>query len=72
MELLHLRLGPHARVSDLVVYDSYEDTSKNAETFSILHEELKVTLGWGDQFINANTLLLRGDKVARLSGMLEA
>ena len=45
--------------------DSYENESQYAETFLILNEEPEVYLKWGDQYVNANILLLRGDEMAR-------
>ena len=73
MESLHQALGPCTRLSDLVdlgveetpQYDPYEDKSQNAETFPMLDEEPEITPKWGDQFVNAEILLPRGDKMAR-------
>ena len=73
MELLHQRLGPHAMLGDLVElgaedtpqYDPYADDSQNAETFHMLDEEPEVTPKWGDQYMNAEILLPKGDKMAR-------
>ena len=50
---------------DTLQYDPYEDKLQNAKTFPILDEEPEVTSEWGDQYVNAGTLFLRGDKVAR-------
>ena len=73
MESLHQALGPCMRLSDLVdldeeetmQYDPYEDKVQNAETFPMLDEEQEVTPEWGDQYVNAEILLPRGDKMAR-------
>ena len=73
MELLYQRLGPHAMMGDLVElgaedtlqFDPYEDESQNAKTFPILDEEPEVTLKWGGQYVNAEILLPRRDKMAR-------
>ena len=73
MELLHLKLGPCDRVGDLKElgaedkqqYDPYEVESQSAETFPILDEEPEITLKWGNQYVNAEILLPRGDAMAR-------
>ena len=46
-------------------YDLYEGKSQNAKTFPILYEEQEVIPGWGDLYVNAEILLLRGDKMTR-------
>ena len=73
MESLQQVMGPHARLRDLVnmsveetmQYDPYEDESQNAETFPMLDKEPEVTPEWGDQYVNAEILLPRGDNMAR-------
>ena len=46
-------------------YDSYEDESQNADALPILDEKPEVTPKWEGQYVNAEILLLRGDKMAR-------
>ena len=73
MESLYQRLGPHFEVGDLVElgvegmpeYDPYENKLQNAKTFPVLNEEPEVTPKLGEQYVNAEILLLRGDKMAR-------
>ena len=73
MESLHQKLGPHAGLRDLVElgvqetpqYDPYEDELQDAKTFPIFDEEPDVTPEWGGQYVNAEKLLPRGDKMAR-------
>ena len=72
MELLHQRLDPCALVGDLELdaediskYDPYEDESQNAKTFLILDDKPEVTPDWGDQYVNAEILLPRGDRMVR-------
>ena len=65
-------LGPCARLSDLVnlgveetpQYDPYEDKLQNAEIIPMLNEEPEVIPEWGDQYVNAEMLLSREDKMA--------
>ena len=72
MAFLHQKLSPCAELRDLVElgvddtpqYNPCEDESQNAETFSMV-EEPEVTPEWGDQFLSAEILLPRGDKMAR-------
>ena len=52
-------------VEETPQYDSCDDESQNAETFPMLDEEPEVTPEWGDQYVNAEILLPRGDKMAR-------
>ena len=47
-------------------YDTYEDESKNIETFPILDEVSEVTRKWGDHCISAEILLPEWDKIARV------
>ena len=73
MESLHQVLGPGARLSDLVdlgveetlQYDPYENELKYVETFPMLDEEPDITPKWGDQYVTAEILLPRGDKMSR-------
>ena len=73
MASLHQKLCPHADVIDLVElgveetlqYDPYEDKLQNAKMFPMLDKEPEVTPEWGDQYVNAEILLPRGDKMAR-------
>ena len=73
MKFLHQRLGTCTVVRDLVEltvedtpqYNSYEDELQNAKTFPMLGEKSEVTSEWGYQYVNANLLLLRGNKMAR-------
>ena len=73
MESLHHRFGPHAErrdlvelgVEDMLLYDPYEYKAQNAETFPMLDEEPEVTPEWGDQYVKAEVLFLRGDNMAR-------
>ena len=73
IESLHQRLGTYATVRDLVglgvdypsQYDPYEDKSQTAQTFLILDEEPEVTPEWENQYVNTETLFLRGDRMAR-------
>ena len=73
MAPLHERVGPCAMVKDLVElgvkntlqYDPCEDQSQNAKTFPILDKEPEVSSGWGDQYVNAELLLPRGDRIVR-------
>ena len=51
-------------VEETPQYDPYEDKLQNAETFPMLDEEQEVTPKWGDQYVNAEILLPRGDKIA--------
>ena len=74
MESLYQRLVPCAVAGDLanlgaediLQYDPYENESLNEEAFLICDEEPEVTPEWGDQYLNAKLLLLRGDKMARV------
>ena len=52
-------------VEDMLQYDPYEDKSQNAEIFPMLGKEPEVTPKWGDRYVNAEILLLRGDTMAR-------
>ena len=46
-------------------YDPYEEESQMAEMFHILDEEPDATPEWGDQYVNAEILFLRGDRMTR-------
>ena len=50
---------------DTLQCDPYEDKSKNADTLLLMLEEEPVTPKWGDQYVNAKTLLPRGDRMAK-------
>ena len=73
MESLHQALCYCMRLSDFVdldmgetpQYDPHDDELQNAETFTMLDEEPKVTTEWGDQYVNAEIMLPRGDKMVR-------
>ena len=73
MESLHHKLGPPTKfrdlieleVEDMLQYDPYDEESGNAKTFPMLEEEPEVTPKLGDQYVNAEILLPRGDKMAR-------
>ena len=73
MESIHQRLGPQAEMGNLVElgvedtpqYDQYDDKLQNAETFPMLDKEPEVTPEWGNQYVNAEILPPRGDKMAR-------
>ena len=52
-------------VEDTLQYDTYEDELQNANTFPMLDEESEVTPEWGNQYVNAEILLPRGDRMAR-------
>ena len=70
---LHQRLGPHAMARDLVelsvedtpYYDLYEDKSQIDKVFPMLDVEPKVTPEWGEQYVKAEILFLRGNIIAR-------
>ena len=73
MESLYQRFGHYAVVRDLVElgvedtpqFDQYEDEFQNAKTFPMLDEEPEVTHKCGNQYVNADILLPRGDRMAR-------
>ena len=72
MESVHQRLGPQVmdNLGDLGAdgmpqYYSYQDCSENREIFPGLDEESGLTLDWGDQYLNAEILLPKGEKMAR-------
>ena len=73
MESLHQRLGHHALVRDLVKLaveetlqcDPYEDKLQSANMLPIVDEEWEVAPEWGDQYVNEEILLPRGDRMAR-------
>ena len=46
-------------------YDPYEDETQNDQTFPQLAEELELTPEVGNQYIAAEIMLSRGDKMAR-------
>ena len=48
---------------DTVQYDLSEDNSQKGKTFPMLDEEPEVSPEWGDQYVNALILLLRGTKL---------
>ena len=52
-------------VEETLQYNPYEDELQNAKTFPMLDEELEVTPMWGDQYVNAEILLPRGNKMTR-------
>ena len=64
-------LGPHAElrdvvelgVEDILQYDPYEDKLQNAKTFPMLVKEPEVRHEWGSQYMNADILLPRDDKM---------
>ena len=72
-ESLCQRLGPHAMmrglvelgVKDTLQYDPYEKKSQNAKMLPILDEEVEVTPEWGDQYVNAEILLPKGNRMTR-------
>ena len=72
MKSLHQRLGPQATVDDIVdlymedmpQYDPDENELQKVDTFPSLDEEPEVTLKW-EEYLHAETLLPRGDKMAR-------
>ena len=69
-------LDPHAVVSNLVEldvedtsqYDPYEDELQNAKMFPIFVKEPEETPEWGEQYVNSETLFLRGDIMTRGQG----
>ena len=73
MESLHQRLGSHAMVKDLVnldaedvlQYDPNQDKMLNVNKFPILDKKPEVTQEWRNQYVNAEILLPRGDRMAR-------
>ena len=73
MESLYQKLGPQAMARDLVElgvedilqYNPYEDRSQNVQMFPILDKEPQVNPEWGGQYVNAEILLLRVDRMAR-------
>ena len=73
MKFLCLQFGPQDLVRDLaelgvedvLQYDPYEDKSQNSEIFSMMDKEPEVTPEWRDKYVNAEILLLRGDKISR-------
>ena len=73
MVSLHQVMGPCMILRDLddlgieetLQYDPYEDKSHNAETFPMLDEASEVTPKWGGKCVNAETLLMTGNKMAR-------
>ena len=73
MVSLHKVMCHHMMLRDLVdlgveetlQYDTDEDESQNAETLPMLDEEPEVTPNRGDQYVNAEIVLPRGDMMAR-------
>ena len=73
IESTHQRLGPHAMVrylvkvgvEDTLHYNPYEEELQNVETFTILDEKAEVNPEWSDQYVNAEILLPREEKIAR-------
>ena len=51
---------------DTLLYDPCKDESQNAEMFSVLDEEPELTLEWRNQYVNAEILLPREDRMARV------
>ena len=52
-------------MEDTPQYDPYEDELQNAKMFPMLVEEPEVTPRVGGPYVNAEKLLLRGDRMAR-------
>ena len=50
---------------DMPQYDSSEDDSQNGMAFPSLEEEPEIISVWGDQYLNAEILILRGDNKVR-------
>ena len=73
MASLHEKLHLHAvlrvlvelGVEDIPQYDPHEDELSNAKMFPMLDEEPEVIPNWGYQYVDAEILLQRGDKMAR-------
>ena len=70
-DVLHQKLSPLAELRDLVElvvedtpqYDPNVDELQNAKTFLMFEEEPEVTPEWGNLYVNAKVLLLRGYKL---------
>ena len=66
-------LDPCAKVGDVaelgientLQYDLDENRLRNAETFHAFNEEPEVTPEWGGQYLNAEMLLPRRDRMTR-------
>ena len=73
MESLHKRLGPCAMVRDLVEpheegilqSNPYENKSQNAKMFLIMDIDQEVIPKSGEEYVNADTLPPKRDRMAR-------
>ena len=52
-------------VEDTPQYDPYKNKLHNVKTFPNSDKEPEVTAEWGDQYVNAEILLPRGDKMTQ-------